>query len=266
LGYFKKLKQNRETQREVFLEKAKAYLEPVDLRDSFKQLVADFNKSMNIVLPDPFAAKYDYDFKLFNELKYKVRDSKESITREESKKLQMILDEHLRANGIEYLLEEPIDITDYKKFSEELAKEGQHNPFDKAKAIIKANEEKNPALALELSELIERKLQDVKVDRKQAIQDLFTDIEAITKRHKGRHVSLGLTDERQLGVYDLVKDSEVTLAIFDVLDDWLHNRDILVQSDAPKELREGIKRLVVKNRLDAKLGKGIVACLVKCYA
>ena len=79
------------------------------------------------------------------------------VTREESKKLQMILDENLRANGIEYLLEQPIDITDYKKFAEELAKEGQHNPLDKAKAIIKANEEKNPALALELSELLERK-------------------------------------------------------------------------------------------------------------
>jgi len=262
LGYFKKLKQNRETQREVFLEKAKAYLEPVDLRDSFKKLVADFNKSMNIVLPDPFAAKYDYDFKLFNELKYKVRDSKESITREESKKLQMILDEHLRANGIEYLLEEPIDITDYKK----LAKEGQHNPFDKAKAIIKANEEKNPALALELSELIERKLQDVKLDRKQAIQDLFTDIEAITKRHKSRHVSLGLTDERQLGVYDLVKDSEVTLAIFDVLDDWLHKKAILVQSDAQKEMRNEIKPLLVKEGLERKLSKEIVTYMVKTYA
>jgi len=266
LGYFKKLKQNRETQREVFLEKAKAYLEPVDLRDSFKQLVADFNKSMNIVLPDPFAAKYDYDFKLFNELKYKVRDSKESITREESKKLQMILDEHLRANGIEYLLEEPIDITDYKKFSEELAKEGQHNPFDKAKAIIKANEEKNPALALELSELIERKLQDVKVDRKQAIQDLFTDIEAITKRHKSKHVSLGLTDERQLKVYEMVGNAELTLEIYDILDDWLHKKAILVQSDAQKEMRNEIKPLLVKQGLDRKLSKEIVTYMVKTYA
>ena len=47
-----------------------------------------------------------------------------------------------------------------------MAKEGQHNPLDKAKAIIKANEEKNPALALELSELLERKLIDAKLERK----------------------------------------------------------------------------------------------------
>jgi len=266
LRHCKSVKKNRDTKRGDIMEKAEKYLEHLDIKDTFKKLVGDFNKSMNIVLPDACASKYDYDFKLFNELKYKVRDKNETITREESKKLQMILDEHLRANGIEYLLEEPIDITDYKKFSEELAKEGQHNPFDKAKAIIKANEEKNPALALELSELIERKLQDVKVDRKQAIQDLFTDIEAITKRHKSKHVSLGLTDERQLKVYEMVGNAELTLEIYDILDDWLHKKAILVQSDAQKEMRNEIKPLLVKQGLDRKLSKEIVTYMVKTYA
>ena len=46
---------------------------------------------------------------------------------------------------------------------DELTREGKHNPLDKAKAIIKANEEENPELALELSELLERKLQDAKI-------------------------------------------------------------------------------------------------------
>lgn len=115
VNYFKSVKKNRETERDDFILHAINYLEPDDIKDKFKELVSDLNKSMNIVLPDPLASKYDYDFKLFNEIKMMVRDSKK-ITREDSKKLQMILDEHLRANGIEYLLEEAIDITDYKKF------------------------------------------------------------------------------------------------------------------------------------------------------
>jgi type I restriction enzyme R subunit len=288
VSYFKSVKKNRETQRQKFMDTAIIYLEPQDIKDKFKEIVSDFNKSMNIVLPDAFASKYDYDFKLFNELKYMVRDSKEKISREDSKKLQMILDEHLRANGIEYLLEEPIDITDYKKFAEELAREGNHNPLDKAKAIIKANEEKNPALALELSELLERRLQDAKLDRKQAIMDLFTDMEKIINRHKSRHLSLGLSDERQLGVYDLLTsitsaslsertstsfpepvegiEVEATLEIFDVLDDWLHKKAVLTQSDAQKEMRNMIKPLLEKYGLERKLSKEIVALLVKTYA
>ena len=259
-----------ETERDDFILQAISYLEPVDIKDKFKELVSDFNKSMNIVLPDPFASKYDYDFKLFNEIKMMVRDSKEKITREDSKKLQMILDEHLRANGIEYLLQKPIDITDYKQFQAELTKEGKHNPLDKAKAIIKANEEENPELALELSELLERKLIDAKIDRKQAVIDLFSDMEEIINRHKNRHSASGLSDEKQLVVYDLVKElsdeaTELTLEIFDTLDEWLSAKAILVQSDAQKDMRNSIKPILTKYNVDRKLSKDIVAKLVETF-
>ena len=199
-----------------------------------------------------------------------VRESKEKITREDSKKLQMIIDEHLRANGIEYLLREPIDITDYKKFQEELTREGKHNPLDKAKAIIKANEEENPELALELSELLERKLQDAKIDRKQAIMDLFSDMGEIINRHKNRYSNAGLSDEKQLVVYDLVSKitddpSNLTLEIFDVLDEWLQKKAILVQSDAQKDMRNSIKPILAKYGIDRKRSKDIVQKLVETF-
>ncbi|WP_321778484.1 HsdR family type I site-specific deoxyribonuclease [Sulfurimonas sp.] len=271
VDYFKSVKKNRENERDDFILQALTHLKPQDIKDKFKELVSDFNKSMNIVLPDPFATRYDYDFKLFNEIKMIVRDSKEKITREDSKKLQMILDEHLRANGIEYLLKAPIDITDYKQFQAELTREGKHNPLDKAKAIIKANEEKNPALALELSELLERKLIDAKVDRKQAIIDLFSDMQVIINRHKNRHNNSGLSDEKQLVVYDLVTElsdeaTELTLEIFDTLDEWLNKKAILTQSDAQKEMRNSIKPILAKYKVDKKLSKDIVAKLVETNA
>jgi type I restriction enzyme R subunit len=260
----------REAQRDDFILQAVSYLEPQDIKDKFKELTSDFNKSMNIVLPDAFASKYDYDFKLFNELKYMVRDSKEKITREDSKKLQMILDEHLRANGIEYLLEEPIDITDYKKFAQELARSGSHNPFDKVKAIINVNKTEHPELALELSELLERKLIDAKIDRKQAIVDLFSDMEEIINRHKNRYSANGLSDERQLIVYDLVKEltkeaTELTLDIFSELDAWLNKPAILVQSDAQKDMRNAIKPILAQYGVDRKISKDIVAKLVETF-
>ena len=226
---------------------------------------------MNIVLPDPFASKYDYDFKLYNEIKMMVRDPKEKITREDSKKLQMILDEHLRANGIEYFLEEAIDITDYKKFQEALTREGKHNPLDKAKAIIKANEEENPELALELSELLEKKLIDAKIDRKQAVIDLFSDMEEIINRHKNRYSSVGLSDEKHLVVYDIVKNmseeaDKLTLEIFDTLEEELRTPAILVQSDAQKEMRNSIKPLLTKYGVDRKMSKDIIAKLVDTFS
>ncbi len=270
VNYFKSVKKNRETQRDDFILQAINYLKPEDIKDKFKELTSDFNKSMNIVLPDPFASKYDYDFKLFNEIKMMVRDPKEKITREDSKKLQMILDEHLRANGIEYLLEEAIDITDYKKFQEALVREGKHNPLDKAKAIIKANEEENPELALELSELLEKKLIDAKIDRKQAVIDLFSDMEEIIKRHKNRYSSVGLSDEKHLVVYDLLQDkteeaTELTLEIFDALDEWLNKPAILVQSDAQKDMRNSIKSILTKYGVDRKMSKDIIAKLVETF-
>jgi type I restriction enzyme, R subunit len=270
VNYFKSVKKNRETERDDFILQAIGYLKPDDIKDKFKELTSDFNKSMNIVLPDPFASKYDYDFKLFNEIKMMVRDSKEKITREDSKKLQMILDEHLRANGIEYLLEAPIDITDYKQFQAELTKEGKHNPLDKAKAIVKANKEENPELALELSELLERKLIDAKIDRKQAVIDLFSDMEEIINRHKNRHTVSGLSDEKQLVVYDLVKElteeaTELTLEIFDELDEWLSKKAILVQSDAQKDMRNTVKPLLAKYSVDKKVAKDIVQKLVETF-
>jgi type I restriction enzyme R subunit len=266
VGFFKSIKKKPYSDRYGFLLLAVNYLKPQDIKDKFRALLKDFNASMNIVLPDAFASQYDYDFRLYNELKLMSRDEKERITKEESQKLQRIVDEHLRANGVEYLLAEPIDITDYKQFSEEMSKEGQHNPLEKAKAIIKANQEKNPLLALELSELLERVLLDKKIERKEAVNLFLGEMEALINRHKSRHIVLGLSDERQLGVYDLVQNSELTLEIFDVLDDWLHKKAILVQSDAQKEMRNVIKPLLGSYGLERKLSKEIVKMLVKTYA
>ncbi len=124
----------------------------------------------------------------------------------------------------------------------------------------------NSELFLELSELLERKIRDAKIDHKQAVHTFFTEMEEIITRHKSRHLALGLNDEKQLLVYDVVKNSALTLEIFDVLDAWLHKHAVLIQSDAQKEMRNAIKPLLAKHGLERKLSKNIVALLVKTYA
>ncbi len=52
----------------------------------------------------------------------------------------------------------------------------------------------------------------------------------------------------------------------EVLDDWLHKKAILTQSDAQKEMRNVIKPLLSKHNIERKRSKDIVALLVKTYA
>jgi type I restriction enzyme R subunit len=271
VNFFNKIRYDRHEKRDDFILKAIEYLQPLDIKERFKELLRDFNRSMNIVLPDPFATRFEYDFTLFNEIKLMVRDKKDKVTKEDSKKLQMIIDEHLRSKGIEYLLSEPVDISDYKQFRDELEKEGSHTPLDKAKAIIKANEKEHPELALALSELLEKIIIERKSDRKQAVADLFSQMEELIKKHRLRHKDAGLENEKQLIVYDIVKEicndpATLTKAIYEALNAFLENSAVLRQSTAQKEMRNRIKPILTQYGAERKLSKDIVQKLVEAHS
>jgi len=111
VDFFKNVKADRKTNRQAYVDKAVHYLEPIDIRDAFKELMKKFNKSLNIVLPDESALKYKDDFTLYNEIKLEASnlyvDKSLRITKDESQKLQKLIDEHLRAKGITSLLDAP---------------------------------------------------------------------------------------------------------------------------------------------------------------
>ncbi len=78
------------------------------------------------------------------------------------------------------------------------------------------------------------------------------------------------TKSKQLVVYDLVSEitddpSNLILEIFDVLDEWLQKKAILVQSDAQKDMRNSIKPILAKYGIDRKLSKDIVQKLVETF-
>ena len=55
VSFFQSLGIDRTKQRQEYVDKAVQFLEPVDIRDNFKDLLKKFNKSLNIVLPDEAA-------------------------------------------------------------------------------------------------------------------------------------------------------------------------------------------------------------------
>ncbi len=100
--------------------------------------------------------------------------------------------------------------------------------------------------------------------------DLFGDMEEIINRHKNRYSTHGLSNEKQLVVYDLVKEltdeaTELTLNIFSELDEWLNKPAILAQSDAGKDMRNAIKPILAQYGVDRNMSKTIVAKLVETF-
>lgn len=153
VGFFSTIRFDRRTQREKYIDSAIQYLEPVDLRDDFKLLLRLFSRSLSILLPAPEALPFEYDFKLYNDIKYYAAnlyvDDPLRVTKAETRRLQKIVDEHLQASGIEYLLEAPVSIIDREKFDREIAKAISIKSkglkiINRLRHIIRINLEKNP--------------------------------------------------------------------------------------------------------------------------
>src|SRR5690606_33550438 len=73
--FFKNIKYSRHHFREGFIDEAVRYIEPLDKRDEFKDLLKQFNKSLAIVLPNTKAMKFFNDFKLYNQIRLTARNA-----------------------------------------------------------------------------------------------------------------------------------------------------------------------------------------------
>jgi type I restriction enzyme R subunit len=187
-------------------------LEPIDIRDNFKELLKKFNKSLNIVLPDESALEYKDDFSLFNEIKLECAnayvDKSMRVSPEESKKIQNLIDEHLRARGITSLLDEPVSIIDVEKFREEIdntkdPKSKELKRTNRLKHKIKVELDNNPDFYQPLADQLEEL---VKARRENRITqlELFEEFDKIQQKiiNKNKEAeNLGFTLEQQCAVY-----------------------------------------------------------------
>ncbi|WP_231373972.1 type I restriction endonuclease subunit R [Aureivirga marina] len=182
VSLFKPIKIDRNYQRDEFIDRAIRFIEPLDIRDEFKDLLKQFNKSVNLVLPNEKAMKYQSDFKLFNELKIRAKnafpeDEELKITKDESKMLQEIIDEHLKSNGVQNLFNEPISIIDREKFEEELTNTSpatkELKMRNNLKHTIKVGIDKNPDFYKPLAERLEQLLKEKEANQITQAQLLF---------------------------------------------------------------------------------------------
>lgn len=234
VDFFKPLRLDRTYQRDPFMEAAVLFIEPTDLRDKFKELLKNFNKSIAIVLPNTKAMKFFYDFKLFNEIRLRARnaypdDEELKVTKEESKLLQGMIDEHLKSQGVENLLQEPVSIIDRDKFREEIKNAApatrELKMRNNLKHVIKVGLDKNPDFYKPLAERLEELL---RLDKEKRITQTellkaYSDIQDDIATHQKEGEEKGFTTERERAVYDSMKtifngDAEdATRTLFDLI-------------------------------------------------
>lgn len=268
VAFFNDIKIDRFKDRAKFVDECVLYLEPEDLRDKYIDLVKLFNKSMDIVLPDSFATKFEYDLKLYNDIKLEAVNThtpeKMFITREETKKIQMIIDEHLRATGVNYLLHEAIDITDPEAFRKELEnKSGKTKELtiaNRIKHTIQANKKENPDfykdIAKRLEELIKAKEED-RITQAQLLIE-FDKLQEEIRNSKEEWKRLGLASKEQFPIFKTLEKvvpnpKEFTIAVFDKVGMYLQKSDWKDHDDIKKEIRKNIKSLLRNNGVDKEL-------------
>ncbi|ACN15052.1 HsdR2 [Desulforapulum autotrophicum HRM2] len=268
VAFFQDMGIDRKKNRQDYIDRAVHHLEPIDIRDTFKDLLKRFNKSLNIILPDEAALEYKDDFTLYNQIRLEASnaymDKTLQISKDESKKLQSLIDEHLRAKGITSLLDEPVSIIDVEKFQQEIDK--TLNP--KSKELKRTNRlkhkitvelEKNPDFYQPLSDKLEALIKARRENRITQLE-LFAEYDKIQEKilNKNKEAeNLGFQTEREFAVFKTMETQMgweakgITQNLFTALEgelsitDWHHKNDVV------KAVRVKIKD-GLRGKVDAK--------------
>jgi type I restriction enzyme, R subunit len=271
--FFKPIKQHRVYERMDFIDEAIRFIEPIDNRDKFKELLKQFNKSIAIVLPNTRAMKYAPDFKLFNEIRLRARnaypdDQELRVTKEESKLLQGIIDEHLHSQGVENLLAEPISIIDKEKFRNEILNASpatkELKMRNNLKYVIKVGIDKSPDFFKPLAQRLEELLKLKEAERITQIELLkaYADIQDEIISHQKEGEDKGFTTERQRAIYDSMKvifdgdATDATRTIFDLIKGELTiigwESKSMVQKDIENKLTRFLKTKMERDKAKQK--------------
>lgn len=259
--FFRDLNIDRKQQRQKYIDNAVQYLEPIDIRDSFKDILKKFNKSLNIVLPDEAALKYKDDFTLYNEIRLVAAntfvDKSLRISPDESQKLQDLIDEHLRAKGITSLLEEPVSIIDIEKFQEEIentsdSKSKELKRTNRLKHKIQVELDNNPDFYKPLAEKLEELIKAHKENRISQLE-LFEEFDKIQQKILNKNKEAqerGFQTEREFAVFKTLEAKiegvaeDITKKLFNALSGELSIDGWQDKSQVKKSMRVKIKEVL----------------------
>lgn len=190
--------------------------EPVDMKEKLDYAFKMFAKALDAVLPKKESEKYKDDFKYACSARAKIRTyyygDKPSI-REYGKKVQQLIDDHIRATGISELMN-PREIT-YENFLAFASKPKDKNARtalvkSKAMQVIRELSPNNPAYYEKLWQRLDKIIKDEKERRVENANyfEFYSQIynEAISGRQK-RQEELGIKDEFELAVFDFIQST-----------------------------------------------------------
>lgn len=260
VAFFDHLNIDRDKNRQDYIDKALQYLAPVDKRDKFKELLKKFNKSLNIVLPDESALAYKSDFSLYNEIRLQAAnaymDKSLRISKDESQKLQQLIDEHLRANGITSLLDEPVSIMDIEKFQAEIENTKNSDTKElkitnRLKHTIQASMDSNPDFYKPLADKLEELINARRSNRISQIE-LFKELDQIQHKIINKHSEaegLGFKFEYEFAVFKTLETKldvagnakEITCTMLKALEDELSIAEWQSKEQVKKSMRVKIK-------------------------
>lgn len=166
------------SQREDYKNDAEAFLDPamrLDVVEDFMELVKQFNRSIDIILPDVRGLPYKPYFTLCAEIRLMLRDKlpgpmyRERITKLESLLLQQLLDEYISASPAKSLLGKEVSILDASDMArlKRLAHPGSQALVMKnqLKHTIVTGRDKDPAFFDKLAAELEKLLEEEKAGR-----------------------------------------------------------------------------------------------------
>ncbi|RBL89145.1 type I restriction endonuclease subunit R [Chitinophaga flava] len=276
--FFKPTGIDRFYERDTYIDKAIQFIEPLDRRDTFKELLKKFNKSIAILLPKVAAMKFKKDFDLFNEIRLQARntyrdDDGLGISKDESKMLQDLIDAHLIASGVNHLLEEPVSILDKDKFQLELKNASMGTRELKIrnnlKHEIKVGMDRNPAFFKPLADRLEELLKQRETQRITQLDLLkaYEDIQDSIANEKKDSRDHGFFSSMEVAVYSLIKlhydgqSSSVTRRIFDVVAGELKIVDWEIKSTVQDDMEKKIA-VILREKFDRSEAKDKAAVIV----
>lgn len=165
-------------QRESYKDDAERFLDPstrLDMVEEFLDLVKQFNRSVDIILPDVRGVPFKPYFTLLGEIRLMLRDKlpgstyKERITKLESVLLQQLLDEYIAASPAQSLLGHEVSILNASDMErlKKLASPGSRALVMKnqLKQTIVTGMDKDPAFFDKIAEELEKLLAEEKAGR-----------------------------------------------------------------------------------------------------
>jgi len=237
------------------------YLEPEDRRVVFDQRYMTFSKYMDMLLPDPKALEYRPDLILLDDIRKRAvrryRDEQLSL-HGCSDKVQKLIDEHIRVEGIEQLVK-PTSVFS-AKFDEEVAKitspEAKASEMEHAiKHVLSVKMGENPVFYESLMDRLKRIIEDYKqkciteAERLKLLRGLLDDVRSPEKFALQHGVELDVFPFYQL-VQTKISDEERLTSLAQQIYAALKEHAVVdwqQKEDTKREMRRDIKRLLRSN-------------------